>query len=377
MHLLGRGTGPAIAPTRDLSLPIAAYQRVRARLVAVPLTLLLVLSALPLLAVAAAPGEDAAPIPGVSPRVLAAYRRADGRCEGLRWELLAGIGWVESQHGTANGASVEEGTGLVLPPILGPPLDGRTGPALQSGAWRGQWGLAGPWQQALGPMQLLPGTFAAWAVDGDGDGILDPHDIDDAVATAANYLCGSAGEIVDERAALFRYNRSDRYVTEVLDYADSLAAGGLVVGSGWLCPIAGRVSFTDTWLAPRPGGRQHKGVDMFAARGTPVVAPVAGTVEFYNDSLGGLSFRLWGADGNFYYGTHLAGYGPRSGDLNAGAVIGYVGDTGNAAGTGAHLHFEIHPGRRRGDPPSPVNPTPTVADACATSRTGPAISGGA
>lgn len=348
----------------------------RARLVAGPLALLLALTALPLLAAGAAVDDDTAvPVPGITPRLLAAYQEADGRCDGLRWELLAGIGWVESRHGTANGASVDDTTGAVAPPILGPPLDGRTGLALPTGELRGRWGLAGPWQQALGPMQLLPGTFAAWAVDADTDGILDPHDVDDAVATAASYLCGPAGVIADEHAALLRYNASDRYVTDVLAYADALAAGDLVVGAGWLCPIAGRVSFTDTWLAPRSGGRQHHGVDMFAARGTPVVAPVAGTVEHYNDSLGGLSFRLWGADGIFYYGTHLARSGPRPGDVNAGAVIGYVGDSGNAAGAGAHLHFEIHPGRRRGDPPSPTNPTPSVADACASTRTGAAISG--
>lgn len=347
----------------------------RPRLLAAPLTLLLVASALPLLAVGAVTGEASAPIPGVSPRVLAAYRRTDGACPGLRWQLLAGIGWVESQHGTTNGASVDEATGVAAPPIFGPPLDGHSRVALPIGSWRGWWGLTGPWQQAVGPMQLLPDTFASWSVDGDGDGLLDPHDIDDAVATAANYLCGSSRTITEERDALLRYNRSQDYVADVLAYAASLDAA-TVIGNGWLCPVAGRVSFTDTWLAPRSGGRQHHGVDMFAARGTPVVAPVAGSVDFYNNSLGGLSFNVWGDDGTYFFGTHLAQYGPRSGHVDAGTVIGYVGDTGNAAGTGAHLHFEIHPGRRRGDPPSPTNPTPTVAASCEANRVGYGITGG-
>ena len=73
-------------------------------------------------------------------------------------------------------------------------------------------------------MQLLPPTFDAWAVDGDGDGRLDPHDIDDAVATAAAYLCGPAGRIDDERAALRRYNNSNAYVDEVLAWAERYAA---------------------------------------------------------------------------------------------------------------------------------------------------------
>ena len=56
-------------------------------------------------------------------------------------------------------------------------------------------------------MQFLPGTFDAWAVDQDGDGVANPHDIDDAVATAASYLCrGKEGAITDEAAALRRYN---------------------------------------------------------------------------------------------------------------------------------------------------------------------------
>lgn len=323
---------------------------------------------LPLLNVGAGAYESPVDIPGASRRVIDIYRRWDGACPGLRWELMAGIGWIESAHGTTGGAAVDD-DGRVRPPIFGPELDGVGDAALPIGRWRGQWGVTGDWQRALGPMQILPSTFSMWAVDGEPDGILDPHDIDDAVATAAAYLCGPDHAIGDERAALLRYNRSERYVSEVLRYADSLAEGALIVREGWLCPVAGAVSFIDTWLAPRSGGRLHRGVDMFAARGTPVVAPVAGTVEHYHDRLGGLSFRFWGDDGNFYYGTHLARFG-RAGAVSAGAIVGYVGDTGNAAGTGAHLHFEIHPGRRPGDSPAPVNPTRLVEVACALGQHG-------
>lgn len=164
---------------------------------------------------------------GISPVALDAYQRAAGSCPGLRWELLAGIGQVESGHGTSGGATVGP-DGAVAPPILGPPLDGsgaggNTTP-MPVGTWRGQWGLTGPWLQAVGPMQFLPGTFEAWAVDGDADGTFDPHDVDDADATAAAYLCGSADEITDERAALRRYNASGTYVEEVLAWADRYAS---------------------------------------------------------------------------------------------------------------------------------------------------------
>ncbi|MGH9031758.1 MAG: peptidoglycan DD-metalloendopeptidase family protein [Acidimicrobiia bacterium] len=349
---------------------------------AVPVALVLGVTCLPLLAVGGGPGT-LSPTPhlasaiGIDPRLFAAYQSADRWCDGLRWELLAGIGWVESRHASTGGATVDQSTGTVSPAVLGPPLDGTTGRALRAEEWAGQWGITGPWQQAVGPMQFLPGTFSAWAVDGDGDGTTNPHDVDDAVPTAANYLCGGRdGTVNDERQALRRYNNDDTYVEDVIAYADSLARGLLVVGGTWLCPVAGPTSFVDTWLAPRAGGRLHRGVDMFAAHGAPVVAPVGGDVEHFDDALGGLSFRLWGDDGNYYFGTHLSRFGPVTGHVEAGTIVGHVGRTGNAVGTGAHLHFEIHPGRVPGDGPAAVNPTPAVAEQCAANREGYGVAGG-
>ena len=130
-----------------------------------------------------------------------------------------------------------------------------------------------------------------------------------------------------------------------------------IASGSWICPVQGPVSFVDSWGDPRSGGRSHQGVDMMAASGTPVVAPVSGTVEHRGNSLGGLSFHLAGNDGNYYYGTHLSGYG-NSGSVEAGVVIGYVGSTGNASTS--HLHFEIHQGVYG----NAVNPYQTVAAAC-------------
>ena len=126
---------------------------------------------------------------------------------------------------------------------------------------------------------------------------------------------------------------------------------------GWRCPVPGADFFND-WGFPRSGGRTHKGNDLFAPRGTPVVAPVDGFVHHYTGTVGGLQFRLEGDDGHRYIGTHLDAFGA-SGQVQAGDIIGFVGDTGNAIGSRPHLHFEIHPNRGEA-----INPYPTVAEAC-------------
>jgi murein DD-endopeptidase MepM/ murein hydrolase activator NlpD len=128
-------------------------------------------------------------------------------------------------------------------------------------------------------------------------------------------------------------------------------------GSGITCPVPGS-TFVDTWGAARSGGRSHQGVDMMAGFGTHIYAPASGNVEFRTVSTGGLSFYVYADDGNTYFGTHLQGYEGGNRHVSAGEHIGYVGDSGNAAGT-PHLHFEIHPGGG-----GPVNPYPATAAAC-------------
>jgi murein DD-endopeptidase MepM/ murein hydrolase activator NlpD len=111
----------------------------------------------------------------------------------------------------------------------------------------------------------------------------------------------------------------------------------------WVCPVQGPHAFHNDWGNPRSGGRRHKGTDIFAPAGTPVVAPVAGSVTQRTGGLGGNAVYVRGIDGNTYYGAHLRSFAA-SGRVAQGQVVGYVGTSGNARGGASHLHFEIHPG---------------------------------
>jgi murein DD-endopeptidase MepM/ murein hydrolase activator NlpD len=281
--------------------------------------------------------------------------------------LLAAVGAVETRHGQVGAAQADPVSGEVRPWIFGPDLNGAEGTAaIPIGQWIGWWGLTGPWTRAVGPMQFLPATFDAHAVDADGDGIANPHDIDDAATTAAAYICESAGGDVDGPAEVARiYNPGDAtYAEKLAIEADRIRTAALTTAAAGVvvCPVAGPVEIADTFGAARSGGRSHEGVDIFAAYGTPVVAPASGTIEHRENTLGGMSYHLVADDGAYYYGTHLSGYeNVGAGHVEAGTVFGYVGTSGNAQGTPPHLHWEIHPGGR-GTPA--VNPTDTALAAC-------------
>jgi murein DD-endopeptidase MepM/ murein hydrolase activator NlpD len=122
------------------------------------------------------------------------------------------------------------------------------------------------------------------------------------------------------------------------------------------------VHYTDDYGNPRSGDRMHAGNDLFAPEGTPALAPDDGSVRFNPggpDPLGGNVYYLSAPDGVTYYGAHLAGFegtAPRT--VQAGEVLGYVGTTGNAAGTPAHLHFQVMP---KGQ--GPIDPFPLLQTA--------------
>ncbi len=173
--------------------------------------------------------------PGLPPaRALEAYRRAatvlaraDPTC-GLSWPLLAAIGAVESDHGQVGGSALDD-AGVAHPAILGPPLDGTSSTSriddTDHGDLDGDPGI----DRAVGPMQLIPSTWEAVAVDGDADGVRDPQDIDDASLAAGVYLCAWHDDLATDaglRAAVFRYNRSTAYVERVVQLMSGYAEAG-------------------------------------------------------------------------------------------------------------------------------------------------------
>lgn len=161
---------------------------------------------------------------GIPQPALTAYARASVLApEGCRlgWPTLAGIGWVESQHGTIDGRQIRD-DGHSTQPILGPALDGRGNvAAIRASRESARWHGNTTWDHAVGPMQFIPSTWRTWATDGDADGVKDPNDIDDAALAAARYLCQSGDLAIGEQwsSAIFSYNHSVLYVSQVYDAA--------------------------------------------------------------------------------------------------------------------------------------------------------------
>ncbi|MDP8993160.1 MAG: M23 family metallopeptidase, partial [Actinomycetota bacterium] len=167
-----------------------------------------------------------------------------------------------------------------------------------------------------------------------------------ALAQAAEALQGADAGMVASRAQLM-----------------SGHAGGSLVLGGLTFPVAGRHTFADTFGAPRmfgtPFAHLHQGTDIFAAQGTPVVAIERGVlVRVGTDVLGGTKLWLVGAGGTRYFYAHLSAFalGVVEGKpVEAGEIVGFVGNTGNARGTPPHLHFEAHP-----DGGPAINPYPLL-----------------
>lgn len=178
---------------------------------------------------------------------------------GLEWYVLAGIGMAESDHGRVGDSEIAS-DGRSLPRILGPLLDGRGDVAAIPDSDGGRLDADKVWDRAVGPMQFIPQTWQTMAADGDGDGVRDPNDLDDAALAAGSYLCRSGGNLGDESAlaaAIRNYNNSREYVLLVMAYADAYRRGAYpTVPADLLAHLGG----PDAPVTPEPDdqGRDHK-----------------------------------------------------------------------------------------------------------------------
>lgn len=129
---------------------------------------------------------------------------------------------------------------------------------------------------------------------------------------------------------------------------DEAPSGPIPVVTDFTCPIRAPHTFSNTWGAPRSGGRRHEGTDLMAAHGTPNVAVVSGTIRTHHSRLGGLSIYLEGDDGHTYYYAHLSQVVGPDRRVAQGELIGRTGSTGDA--TSPHTHFEFHPSGGRAVP---------------------------
>jgi len=143
---------------------------------------------------------------------------------GIGWNTLAGIGLVESDHGSFGGSSIGADFS-VSPPIYGLILDGGDTaniPDTDGGAVDGNT----EFDRAVGPMQLIPSTWASWPSDGNGDGNPDPQNIADESIAAANALCRASGGMSTPdgwRAGIASYNAGSVYLTAVASAAQRYA----------------------------------------------------------------------------------------------------------------------------------------------------------
>ena len=180
--------------------------------------------------------QQTAAMTGISARALEGYGKAQlqiaslkPRCR-LGWNTLAGIGWIETGHGTTRGAALLP-DGRTSKLILGPALDGTKGTRAIKATRADHAATGDPkWDHAAGPMQSIGGTWARWGIDGNRDGIVDRNNIDDAALAAAMYLCNgdrdlSSGEGWSD--AVFSYNHSNKYVLAVNKRANKYAMDAL------------------------------------------------------------------------------------------------------------------------------------------------------
>lgn len=177
-------------------------------------------------------------------------------------------------------------------------------------------------------------------------------DMADQLVAKRNELAAMKRELIDARRANIAAQINLQF----------FSAGSEIVIQGFVFPVGTPNSFGNSFGAPRMVGTEyvhaHQGTDIMAPRGTPLLACERGIVtKMGSDILGGTKLWLKGESGTYYYYAHLDRFADgltNAAVVDAGQIIGYVGDTGNAKGGAPHLHFEIHPDGGRAVNPYPL-----------------------
>ncbi|KOX49710.1 lytic transglycosylase domain-containing protein [Streptomyces sp. NRRL F-7442] len=201
------------------------------------------------------PGASEAGIPAT---VLDAYKKAESELRrakpgcNLPWQLLAAIGKVES--GQARGGRVDA-NGTTIGRIIGPQLDGN-GFALIKDTDNGVYDGNSSYDNAVGPMQFIPSTWAWAGRDGNGDGKKDPNNVYDAALAAGHYLCRFDWDLSDQadlNRAILSYNNSQDYLNTVLSWLEHYRRGTHEIPDGTGSLPVGRSDDPFTGVGPSPG----------------------------------------------------------------------------------------------------------------------------
>lgn len=262
-----------------------------------------------------------ADIPG---NYLALYQQAAATCPGLDWTILAAVGKVETNHGRLDAEGVHSGENSA---------------------------------HAAGPLQFLQPTFTSVLDQAAKEGKHIPpggatppsrYNVHDAIYAASFYLCMSGANRGDLYGAIFTYNHADWYVRKVLDQANAYKATQQTAPQqgGWAMPVRGTCS---SGFGSR-GGEFHRGQDIAAPIGTPIVAASNGTVIDSGPASGyGLWVRIQHANGVITtYGHNNRNLVQPGQQVQAGQPIAEVGNQGES--TGPHLHFQIDVDNQAVDP---------------------------
>jgi murein DD-endopeptidase MepM/ murein hydrolase activator NlpD len=170
-----------------------------------------------------------------------------------------------------------------------------------------------------------------------------------AIIVAGCVNLHAPGEETSRRLPPVVVSRTDDGAGTPLDMRPMLAADSAYFRSHPLMvPVEGidPSELTDTFHAPRSGGRIHMATDIMAMRGTPVLAAASGRIiRLGNSGAGGIGLYVADASGRYVeYYAHLTGYAPNVKEglrVEQGDVIGFVGSTGNASPDAPHLHFQV------------------------------------